>query len=311
MKRNKKNIAVLLASYNGEQFIKEQIDSILEQKEVNCKVFVFDDCSNDNTLKVVNENFSNHDVVTFVKEKATGSAALNFFYAIQNIDKEFVKDYDYFALADQDDIWLPNKLNRAITMLEENNKSLYASNLTQWDYLKNKKSTIKKSFSQKKYDYLFEGGSAGCTYVFDKSLFFELNNLLPKLSFDNWSYLSHDWLIYFYARYKNHGVYIDSQSHILYRLHSQNVHGHLNAVSFHAAKTKLQMIKEGWYVKNINGLSQLLDNSSEEIKIYNQYKKGVVNRFLLILKYNTSLIRSFKKFILFFVFSLIPINKNV
>lgn len=304
-------IAVLLASYNGEKYIKEQIGSILNQENVYCKVFVFDDNSSDNTLQIIKNNFSEKDVLIFTKNVATGSAALNFFYAIQNIDLKLIEGFKYFAFADQDDVWLPTKLNRATTMLHNNKKALYASNLTQWVSGTDKKTIINKAYSQKKFDYLFEGASAGCTYVFNIELFLDLRELLPNLNLKKWNLLSHDWLVYFYARYKKYGVIIDSESYILYRLHDKNVHGHLNAISFSAFKQKTEMIKEGWYMKSIDFFSQIIDEDSEEMKIYKNYKKGVVSRFLVVIKYNTSLMRSFKKLIAFFFFSLIPIRKNV
>lgn len=303
------NIAVIMATYNGEKYVKQQIESILNQIDVNVKIFLFDDRSSDNTLKIVSENFSKNQVECILNTKASGSAALNFFNAILSIDENSIKNYSYISLADQDDIWLPQKLVKASETMVSNNVSLYASNLTQWIEGTNKRTTIKKSYKQKKYDYLFEGGSAGCTYVFNKEVFFELKKTLSKIDLDDWKQLSHDWFIYFLCRNKNLKVFIDKKSYILYRLHENNVHGQLNSFSLYAVKNKIKMVRNGWYINNIKGFSQLVLNDQKINKIYSGYSKNVFSRMYVILIFNTNLMRDFKKFIIFSLISLIPIKK--
>ena len=65
-------------------------------------------------------------------------------------------------------------------MLKKEHSSLYFSNLILWDEKTNNKSIINKSYPQKKYDFLFEGGSAGCTYVFTNDFCLGLKNVLKK-----------------------------------------------------------------------------------------------------------------------------------
>ena len=72
------NILVILASFNGGKYIKEQLDSILEQKSVKVDIRVFDDCSQDDTIQVLNEYKTNSNIFVQKRKKSSGSAAINF-----------------------------------------------------------------------------------------------------------------------------------------------------------------------------------------------------------------------------------------
>ena len=159
-----KKIKILLATYNGENYIKEQIDSILNQEGVEVGISVADDGSKDNTLSIVKELYPNIPIV--INTPGTGSAANNFLKMVSNLN--FEEDFDYVSFADQDDIWLPKKMKAAVDLLTNESADLYCSNMTKWNISNDSFSNLKKDFPQKKFDYLFEGGSAGCTYVFTK-----------------------------------------------------------------------------------------------------------------------------------------------
>lgn len=294
-------VLVLLASYNGEKYIIDQITSILKQKDVEIEIVISDDSSHDDTISVVRSYFPN--ITIHEKKVGSGSAAKNFLGFIKNFEYQ---DFDYFALSDQDDIWKENKLKRAILKLEEKKADLYASNLTIWKESNGSQSLLKKDFIQKKFDYLFEGGSAGCTYVITKEMYQLLKeeiNLIPDFYYNS-KVFSHDWFIYFVARKLNKKVFIDSESHILYRIHQNNVHGILNSGSWFAIKERIKLIREGWYTEHIVGLSSLLDDNSIEKKIYKLYCKGFLHRLYILIRYNFQLMRDKKKFLQFFILSI-------
>jgi rhamnosyltransferase len=303
-------ILIILAAYNGEKYIKEQIESILEQCEVCSNIKVFDDASKDKTLKVLNF-FKDEERVEIIKNTVgSGSAANNFFNAIKSISDDIIKGYDFVAFADQDDIWLPEKLNAAAAMLVKEQSSLYCSNLILWDEKSNSESFINKAFEQKKFDYLFEGGSAGCTYVFTNDFCIGLKNVLEKTNYAQWKYFSHDWFVYFYARLNGLLVSIDNNAYIKYRIHSDNVHGQLNKNSVYAIKERLKLIKNGWYFQQIKGYNKFISPGSLEREIYHLYTKNYFSRLYVLLRYNFQLMRSSKKFIQFFIISLLPIKIN-
>lgn len=294
-------IAVLLASYNGEKYIHEQIISIQNQKNVTIDIFLRDDQSKDNTVEEGLKLLPSSRVI--VNEFPTGSAANNFFLSIREF-KGF-EDYDYFAFADQDDIWLPEKLRKAVDDLEENDGTLYSSNLLIWDTKNNSKTLLKKDYAQKKFDYLFEGGSAGCTYVFTQKFFLILREKINKIPYENWSNFSHDWFTYFFARSIKEKVITSSDAEILYRIHDSNVHGQLNSINLKSIIARIKMVKNGWYLQNSVNCAKCLSVESEEFEIYRLYCKNLLTRTNVLLKYNFSLMRSRKKFIVFFFLSIL------
>lgn len=301
-------VLIILASYNGEKYIKEQIQSLLSQERVTVSILIVDDVSKDNTALVVS-SFHNDKRIQFIQNSnPTGSAAANFFGAIKLLEEDVIKKYDYVSFSDQDDIWLPNKLDAALQLLKAEQSSLYLSNLILWNEKTGSKSIIKKDYHQKKYDYLFEGGSAGCTYVFSNSFCIELKQTLHQVDYSNWKYFSHDWFVYFFARINKYKVSIDSNAYILYRIHDNNVHGQLNTNSIFALKERVRMVREGWYLEQIKGFLQLIPINSKEKKIYSLYTENYLSRLYVLLFYNFSLVRSFKKFLQFFIVSLLPLK---
>lgn len=293
--------AVLLATYNGAKYLEDQIFSIQQQKNVSLDIFLRDDNSKDETI-IIARTLLDADKIT-VNQKGTGSAANNFFLSVLNFEN--VENYDYFAFSDQDDIWLPQKLEKGISQLVEKNAQLYTSNLMVWDSKKNSKTILRKDEPQKAFDYLFEGGSAGCTYVFTKEFFSFLQEKLNCISYLNWPFFSHDWFTYFMARQHNFKVVNASDAEILYRIHETNVHGQLNIISVNSVLQRIKLVKDGWYLKNSENFAKCIDSDSEEFKIYKMYCQNSLTRTKCILKYNFKLMRSRKKFLAFCALSLL------
>lgn len=307
------NFLVILASYNGVKYIEEQLNSILNQQDVNVTILVFDDCSKDGTIDLLNSKYiSNLTNVKIVQNRIpSGSAANNFFQAIKSIDEKIIDEHDYIALSDQDDIWLPNKLKEAGEILKKEKYHLYMSNLILWNESTNTTSIIKKSYKQKKYDYLFEGGSAGCTYVMTKQLTNVIKKTIKEVDYKKWNFFSHDWFIYFIARVYEFNVFIDDRAFIKYRIHQTNVHGQLNTFSFNAIIQRLKLIMNGWFYYQAKGFVTLLPIQSTKAKIYQLYSKNYFTRMYVIFRYNFSLMRSNKKGLQFFLLSMLPIiNKK-
>ena len=98
-------IAVLLATYNGAKYLKQQLDSILSQTYQNFKIYISDDYSDDHTLKIIQEYQQKYPTKIFytINEKNIGF--------VKNFEKLLKRAIEeYIAFSDQDDIWLENKL---------------------------------------------------------------------------------------------------------------------------------------------------------------------------------------------------------
>lgn len=294
-------VKILLATYNGEKYIIDQIQSILDQRNVLPEIVLSDDGSKDSTIETVQQAFP--QIRVNINIPGTGSAANNFLKMLSEIN--FDDNFGFVGFADQDDIWLPDKLEAAISKLTKKNAQLYCSNLIKWDLANNSYTELKKDYPQKKFDYLFEGGSAGCTYVFTKQFALELKNFIINIDYSNWKGLSHDWLVYFFARSKGYKVVIDGNSYIHYRLHGENVHGHLNKFSWEAFKFKLEAVFNGYYDKHVENYIKYLPNDSEAKKIYSAFLKGYFPRNFTILKNNFALMRDKKKFLSFAIINLL------
>ena len=211
-------VAVLLAAYNGVQFIREQVDSILAQEGVNVTVFVSVDTSNDGTEALV-DAIASSDSRVFVLPHGqhSGGAGPNFYRLIKDVD---FSSFDYVALADQDDIWLPNKLSRAVELIAEKHLDAYSSNVTAF-WPDGRQQVINKSQPQTQYDFFFEAAGPGCTYVLSNKLATNIKSHLIKSPAVN-LIVFHDWLIYAFARANGYRWVIDSYPGMLYRQHARN-----------------------------------------------------------------------------------------
>lgn len=207
-------IIVLMSTYNGEKYIKQQIDSILAQKNVEVNLLVRDDGSTDGTLEIL-EEYKLRGKLSYYTGNNLGPQ-LSFMNLLQKASKG-----DYYAFADQDDFWLEDKLSCAINMLKNNDvePALYLSQtqLTDSD-LNYKKSIIVNPYITfgESLIYKFAGG---CTMVFNDKLRKLLSNRLPKIM------PMHDIWIYTFALAINAFVVFDKIPHILYRQHSNNAVG--------------------------------------------------------------------------------------
>jgi len=101
-------VSIVMCTYNGEQYLNEQIQSILNQDYANIEVIVVDDVSSDNTWNLLLEWQHQSPVIKIFRNELNLGYNKNFEKAIQLATGEFV------SLADQDDIWLPQKLSRTV-----------------------------------------------------------------------------------------------------------------------------------------------------------------------------------------------------
>lgn len=218
---NKKlvTVTVLMSSYNGEQFIEEQIESILNQEGVNVNLLIRDDGSSDST-KIILNNYNKLNNVTVLFAENIGVVG-SFLYLIDN-----APDSEYYALADQDDIWYPDKLKKAVEMLSNcgNEKPLlYGANQNCVDKYKNFMSLhFEKdiSYTLNIEHVVFKNLLAGCTMVFNKNLLdiLKLDKKSRKIAFDR----MHDvWILLIALIYGN--VVYDHRPCMDYRRHGNNV----------------------------------------------------------------------------------------
>ncbi|MGL4338159.1 MAG: glycosyltransferase, partial [Turicibacter sp.] len=262
-------IVVLFAAYNGEELISQQLDTILQQQNVEVHVVCSVDLSCDNSFGICSsyaEKFENVTVLPY-GERFCG-AGKNFFRLLRDVDLE---PYDYIALSDQDDIWPRNKLSKATDCLQH--FDCYSSNVIAfWE--DGHELLVEKSQPQLKWDYLFEAAGPGCTYVLKRGVAQEFKRLLieqyEKIGRD---ISLHDWLIYAFARSRNYSWFIDPVPMMRYRQHANNQVGTNNSIA--AAKKRLKLIKGNWYRHQVMNIAGIIGLQYSEI-----YARGLNNGYM-------------------------------
>ena len=116
-------IDILLATYDGEKYLREQLDSILEQSYSDFRVLISDDGSTDTTKEILNE-YVNKDnrIVVFLQNKNLG-VVKNFEYLMKKVENE------YFMFCDQDDIWQKDKIKKSVETMEKEQADLIYTDL--------------------------------------------------------------------------------------------------------------------------------------------------------------------------------------
>jgi|688.fasta_scaffold266293_2 glycosyltransferase involved in cell wall biosynthesis len=215
-KNYNKTIAVLLTTCNSEKFLKDQIDSILQQNKVIVHFYISDDNSTDGTLKILNYYFKNYPY-NFKK-----LLKVNF----RNCDKNFlnlvlhVPKYKYYALSDHDDIWLKDKLFRSISKLEQG-YSAYGCRLKSVDENLKFKGQLSPLWRHKLCfkNAIVQGIVGNAVLVFKDDIMQILRSNKPNF------YTDVSWLIYLITTYHGKFFFYDKRPMTLYRQHSGNNHG--------------------------------------------------------------------------------------
>ena len=268
----KKTIDVLMATYNGEKYLKEQIESILNQTYDNIRLVISDDCSKDGTKDILKQYEKDSRIEIHYHEKNQGYIK-NFEYLLKQVKNEI------YMLSDQDDVWMPEKIEKSYEVLIKNNADLVFGDL---EVVNENLETIYPSFNKfmllerkinkyigsYKVNYLYNCVT-GCT-VMSKAKWIEKILPIPTDS----KYLIHDHWIGLIIALDGKMAYIP-EKYIKYRQHGNNQVG-TEKIS-HGFK-KLEQVRElfinvkvgvfGTYVKNKEKFPQKLQNLNNQAYEY-------------------------------------------
>lgn len=214
-------IDILLATYNGEKYLREQIESILNQTYKNIRLIISDDCSKDDTKKILEEYAQKDDrIKLYFQEKNLGYVK-NFEFLLRQVENE------YYMLSDQDDVWLDEKVEKSLQYLKQNNADLVFGDLEVVDQNLNTiyksfgdfmllNDKIKKNINSYTVNYLYNCVT-GCT-VLSKKKFIENILPIPKDS----KYVAHDhWMGLMVSVHGGKLAYM-TEKYIKYRQHGNN-----------------------------------------------------------------------------------------
>ena len=233
-------VDILLATYNGEKYIKEQVESILNQTYENIQIIISDDCSTDKTRQVLKEYENNEKIKIFYQEKNLGYVK-NFEFLLKQVESNL------YMLSDQDDVWKKEKVEKSVEKIENEKLDLVFGDLEVVDENLN---TLYKSYNRymhlihkiKKYqkDYRLQylyNCMTGCTIISRKNW---IDKVLPFPT--NSKYMIHDYWLGLVIALNGKVGYIE-EPYILYRQHGKNQVG-----SKKASKTASKLEK----VRNIS-----------------------------------------------------------
>lgn len=253
-------VHIMMATYNGEKYLREQLDSIVDQTYKNWVLYVSDDLSSDNTVSIIQEYCKKYPQKIILLDYKTkkGGASSNFSYLFNNIDKA-----DYYMFSDQDDKWKPNKIEKSIEIIKSMKKSGLKNNLVYCDaelvdgnmnsmgttFITNDNLVFKEDNRPGILIYNF---AAGAAMLLDNDLY-EIIGRIPECSH------IHDWYCMIYAIYFGNVRCIKDELYY-YRQHQGNVYG---------AKDKITVkwLKNYFKENSISGTYRRLKKQSRDLLI--------------------------------------------
>lgn len=285
----KKTVIVLMSTYNGEKYIREQLDSIIAQEGIIPYLIVRDDGSTDTTISIIKEYIENYPEYIKLIEGQNIGYATSFAELIRYaLSSPTQCRSEWYAFADQDDVWNKNKLSHAIDFINNssvtNQPVLYCSNTEKVDqylnHLEYRWNPQKVSLSKERC--LIESFATGCTLVF--------NQTLAKLFVTHYkpSYpAAHDYFMYQLATYCGTCLW-DKESYIKYRQHGNNCIGIVTP--WEKIKRKfLKTVKRETHFLEIQANSflnltqDILSNSDKSIILnFINYRSSIFNKIKLI-----------------------------
>ena len=212
-------VDILLATYNGQDFLREQVDSILNQSYQDFNLIISDDGSTDETYKILKEYEKKDSRIRLFRQEKNLGLIQNFEFLLKQVSS------DYFMFSDQDDIWKEEKIKKSIEKLKAENAGLVYTDLeivdknleviypSYWKY----KNIYKKIKKYNNFESLYLNNFVtGCT-ILAKSSFIKDILPLPKTS----KFVLHDYWTALVISSKDKIAYLDEPT-IKYRQHKNN-----------------------------------------------------------------------------------------
>lgn len=274
-------VCVIMSTYNGERYIKEQLDSIKNQKfNGEILIYIRDDGSRDRTVEYIENYKKSNSLNININEGKNVGASKSFMIAINDCPYA-----DYYAFCDQDDIWIDDKISTAVNDIGETNKPiLWCSNYSVVDANIN----VLKEFSLKKprtndLEALFYNNVPGCVMVFNNALMKEIR----KININQ--VRMHDIVAINIAAITGKILY-SNKICVLYRQHDQNVigYGHKKIKFNKWIFQKIKLLKKGEPYSMSEYANQIIIN-------FNQYlDERQRDEYMLISSANENLLKRLK-----------------
>jgi len=293
-------LSILMTTYNGEKYLTEQVESILSQSISDLVLYIQDDCSTDNTWELLQELAQREPnrIILSKTEKNTGGTKYNFYDLMSRI-----RD-DYIMLCDQDDVWLPEKIEKTLAKMREleteygkDEPLLVHTDLIVVDgNLKQINPSFKAAMNAnynrtRLQDQLIQNTLTGCTALYNRAL---AKLILPQIP--NYMVM-HDWWLMLVAAAFGHIDHIEDQT-ILYRQHGNNEIGAKDVRTLKYKWSRLsnsQQLKQSIVItyQQADSFLQLYRErlTAEQVSLVEKYSqiptKNKINRWFAVLRLGT------------------------
>lgn len=280
------SVIVLMSTYNGKDYLSEQLDSLFNQTCLDLSVLVRDDASRDSTVEILKQYKSQHSNMDFYVGTNKGPTN-SFIDLLKN-----APEANYYAFCDQDDVWCPDKVETAVLKLsgkDPNVPLLYCSSLRVVDEQLNFIKIMHENAHPSKNNALVQSFATGCTMLF--------NNKAREVFLQNQStiHVLHDLWMYHVCMFMGEVVF-DNNALILYRQHGTNTIG-CKTSFWQRVKTRYVSLKtimnetQTFRSQNAKDFLSCYMNclSQEDIQLISKlayYKEGLINRLKLLFSHD-------------------------
>jgi glycosyltransferase involved in cell wall biosynthesis len=267
----KDRVNVLMATYNGARFLREQLESFQHQTHAPHRITVRDDGSTDETMSILSEWAASRPSISVLTGPNLG-VTKNFFTLLLEADK----DCDYFAFADQDDVWIPSKIENAVSSLSRHDADQPVMYCSRVEYVDEGLAHLGYSRIPRRADFanaLVENVATGCTAVLNRRARDLVIERLPEKA------LIHDWWCYLVVSGLGKVVF-DERPSVKYRQHAGN------AVGGTSSRVELLRLGITRFVRT-SPSARLLSGQAIEFRqcfgdSLTQQKRRILDRFLTV-----------------------------
>ena len=272
-------VTVLLSTYNGEKFISEQLESLLAQHGIDVRILIRDDGSTDSTLDIIESYRAAHPDLIQIKSGLHKGFSGSFYSLVCESG-----DSDYYAFCDQDDVWLPDRLKTAVSMIDNDSliPEMYFSNATLTDSELRPVMSLYDDFSfpPLKSMRMTDNPSVGCTIVFNR----KARDCF--IMADENKIIYHDFWMYLICSYLGRVIYDDTCG-VLYRQHRENVMGRLDKKKIWISRIKKMKHKLHLREYAASELSRLFGDridpsEADKLNIMANYRQNLSSRMRLL-----------------------------
>lgn len=253
-------VSIACATYNGEKYLVQQLESLINQTYKNIEIIIVDDKSEDSTVAIIQNYVAKHNFIKYKQNSSNIGVVKTFERAIMDCSGEFI------ALCDQDDIWYLNKIE--VLIKEIGDRLLIHSDAMLIDeqdrvisesYMRSHKSQNVRTFT----DYLKKNNVTGCTMLVSRELI-KLALPIPMI------HVLHDHYFAIIASFYKKIKYLDTPL-VYYRQHTDNVIGAVPQLSFDSFLVDCKNIANDYGTL----LTKNIFRDNKQIKLFRDFRYGI------------------------------------